>query len=255
MATGDIPRTGGEDLRRELCNWLRLVELSGTREILLPRVALAEADSSSPGVSQTDSGGRMRDLASLRETVSSCTRCGLHSTRTKVVFGEGDPSSRLMFVGEGPGGDEDQKGEPFVGRAGMLLTRIIQAMGLKREDVYITNVVKCRPPGNRDPDLDEILECLPYLEKQVELVHPEVICTLGLVATQTITGSKSGISNMRGKTYNYKGIAVVPTFHPAACLRKPDTKKMVWEDIKKVMKILDLPIRGVIRDGAGKNKH
>jgi DNA polymerase len=171
-----------------------------------------------------------------------------------MVFGEGDPSSRLMFIGEGPGRDEDLQGRPFVGRAGMLLTKIIQAMGLRRKDVYITNIVKCRPPGNRNPEPDEISECLPYLEKQIELIKPEVICTLGNVATQTLTGMRSGITSMRGRFYTYRDIRLMPTFHPAACLRKPETKRLVWEDIKQVMKVLDLPIRGVMRDGPSKSK-
>jgi DNA polymerase len=159
-----------------------------------------------------------------------------------------------MFIGEGPGRDEDLSGEAFVGKAGMLLTRIIEAMGLTREDVYITNIVKCRPPNNRNPELDEISECLPYLEKQIDTIHPEVICTLGVVATQAITGMRRGISAMRGRPHDYRGFTVIPTFHPAACLRYPSNKKLVWEDIKKVMKTLGLPIRGVMRNGPSKNK-
>jgi DNA polymerase len=172
-----------------------------------------------------------------------------------MVFGEGSPSSRLVFVGEGPGRDEDLQGRPFVGRAGMLLTKIIQAMGLERKDVYITNIVKCRPPGNRNPEPDEISECLPYLEEQIEIIGPEVICTLGNVATQTLTGMRSGITSMRGRFYDYRGVRLMPTFHPAACLRRAATKRYVWEDIKKIMEVLGLPIRGVMRDGSSQNKH
>ena len=242
--TAEIDR---ESLRTELCNWLRLLEISGTEDILLMK-----------GWSQGESeprSGVATSLAALEEEMVSCTRCELHSTRTNLVYGEGSPSSRLMFIGEGPGRDEDLSGRPFVGRAGKLLTKIIEAMGLKRDDVYITNIVKCRPPGNRNPELDEISECLPYLEKQVEMIRPEIICTLGVVATQTITGTRRGIGATRGRVHDYKGINVIPTFHPAACLRFPANKKLVWEDIKEVMRFLDLPIRGAMRNGPGKNKH
>jgi uracil-DNA glycosylase family 4 len=209
------------------------------------------------GTSQvaTSPGSSVGALSDLIDRMSSCTGCDLHKTRTNTVFGEGSPSSRLMFVGEGPGRDEDLQGRPFVGRAGMLLTKIIQAMGLERKDVYITNIVKCRPPGNRNPEPDEISECLPYLEKQIELIGPEVICTLGNVATQTLTGLRSGITSMRGRFYDYRGVRLMPTFHPAACLRRAATKRYVWEDIKKIMEVLGLPIRGVMRDGSSKNKH
>ena len=208
-------------------------EYIGTEHILLKSDWSAGADESCAN-------GRA-PLETLREEVLSCTRCGLHATRSNTVYGEGDPSARLMFVGEGPGRDEDLSGRPFVGKAGMLLTRIIGAMGLKREEVYITNIVKCRPPGNRNPELDEISECLPFLEKQIELIRPEIICTLGVVATQTITGSRRGIGAMRGRVHDYKGINVVPTFHPAACLRYPANKKFVWEDVKEIMKFLERP--------------
>ncbi len=158
-----------------------------------------------------------------------------------------------MFVGEAPGADEDRQGRPFVGRAGQLLTKIIAAMGLEREDTYITNILKCRPPGNRNPEADEICGCLPYLEKQIEVIQPEIICTLGLFATQTLTGIRDPIGRMRGNTYEYRGIPLIPTYHPAACLRNPSSKKLVWEDIKRVMKALGLPIRGGMKYGAGKN--
>jgi DNA polymerase len=160
-----------------------------------------------------------------------------------------------MFVGEGPGADEDRTGRPFVGRAGALLTKIIQAMGLERGDVYIANIVKCRPPGNRDPEPDEISECLPYLEKQIDIIRPRVICSLGRVATQTLIRERTGISLLRGRFFEYRGIKLMPTFHPAACLRQPSSKRLVWEDIKKVMKELGLPIRGVTRNGHSKNRN
>ena len=261
----------GDDLRTQASNWLQLMELAGTTEVVLastptgrplerrrpPDVADAPGVSGDrrPGVPSPRGEAAGGSLAALTAKVVDCDRCGLHGTRTKVVFGEGDPRSRLIFVGGGPGRDEDISGRPFVGRAGMLLTRIIEAMGLTRSDVYITNIVKCRPPGNRNPEPDEISECLPYLEKQIELIEPEVICTLGLVATQTLTGLRRGITSMRGRFYEYRGIKLMPTFHPAACLRKPATKKDVWKDIQEIMKVLDLPVGGGMRHGAGKNKH
>jgi uracil-DNA glycosylase family 4 len=260
-----------DGLLEQLGNYLKLLELSGTSEILLPAVpsadlagalacagGWAERAAAKAGAGATDastdglSGG---GIESLRLDVEGCRACELHQGRTNVVFGEGNPSARLMFVGEGPGADEDAQGRPFVGRAGALLTKIIQAMGISRDDVYIANVVKCRPPGNRTPEPDEISSCLPYLEKQIALVRPEVICTLGNVATRTLAGEHRPISEMRLSLYAYRGIDLVPTFHPAACLRNPDSKKDVWEDIKKVMKLLGLPIRGVKTDGAGTNRN
>jgi uracil-DNA glycosylase family 4 len=245
MKDGMDTRIEGEDLREQVCNYLRLLEMAGVTEIVLP--------GTSTGV------GCGRDLEAVMEAARreahACTACHLHEGRTNVVFGEGDASARLMFVGEGPGADEDLQGRPFVGRAGALLTKIIEAMGLAREEVYIANVVKCRPPGNRTPEPDEILSCLPYLEKQIDLVGPEVICTLGNVATQTLTGERRPIGEMRLETFDYRGIALVPTYHPAACLRNPDSKKLVWQDIKKVMKRLGLPIRGVRRNGPGTNRN
>lgn len=230
------------DLKGELCNLLRLIDRCGIEEIYFP-AAKANPVKSSP--EQT--------LTSLSGLVESCNRCELHKKRTNVVFGEGNPRANLMFIGEAPGRDEDLKGRPFVGRAGMLLTKIIKAMGLSREDVYITNVVKCRPPGNRNPALDEIIECLPYLEKQIELIKPKVICALGSVAAQTLTGKHTGISSLRGRFHEYLDIPVMPTFHPAACLRKPAIKRLVWEDVKQIMEFLGLPIQGVMHNGASKS--
>jgi DNA polymerase len=292
MATGLSSQIGREDLREQLCNLLRLLEHSGTKEIMLtggqllgnvPSDVSADADGlvGDGGMEEISMGeaaagaramcggrpvgdgspeaeaavGAEGGLGRVRREVGTCTMCHLHKGRTNTVLGEGNASARLMFVGEGPGADEDLQGRPFVGRAGMLLTKIIEAMGLRREDVYIGNIVKCRTPGNRVPEPDEIAACLPYLEKQIELVKPQVICTLGNVATQTITGERAPISGMRGKMYDYRGVKVIPTFHPAACLRNPAYKKLVWEDIKNVMKVLDLPIRGVIINGPGKNRN
>jgi DNA polymerase len=168
-----------------------------------------------------------------------CTRCKLGTLgRRQVVFGVGNPSARLMFVGEGPGADEDRQGEPFVGRAGQLLDRIIEAVGLRREDVYIANVVKCRPPGNRNPEPDEIETCIPYLKRQVAAVQPAVLVALGKFAAQTLAGVGTPISRMRGKWYEFEGIPLMPTFHPAYVLRNPqEGRPLVWEDMLKVVDV------------------
>jgi uracil-DNA glycosylase len=181
--------------------------------------------------------GDVTSLEELQADIGDCRRCKLHSGRTHVVFGVGNPNARLMFVGEGPGRDEDLQGEPFVGRAGQLLTDIItKGMGLRREDVYIANVVKCRPPQNRNPEPDEVAACEPFLKKQIELIRPEIIVALGKFAVQTLTQSKIPITRLRGTWHAYMGIKLMPTFHPAYLLRNPADKKLVWEDIKKVMK-------------------
>ena len=177
-------------------------------------------------------------LAGVREELGECTRCPLHRTRKTIVFGEGSAKARLVFVGEAPGEEEDNQGRPFVGRAGQLLTKIIGAMGLKREDVYICNILKCRPPGNRNPKDDEIAACEPFLVKQLEALNPEVICALGTFAARTLLRTDVPISAMRGRFHDYHGRRLMPTYHPAYLLRNPDAKKLVWEDVQKIMKIL-----------------
>jgi len=175
-------------------------------------------------------------LEELRAAIGDCRRCKLCSGRTNLVFGVGNPRANLMFVGEGPGRDEDLQGEPFVGRAGQLLTDIItKGIGLRREDVYIANVVKCRPPNNRDPEPDEVAACEPFLKKQIDLIGPEIIVALGRFAVQTLLQSKMPITKLRGNWHSYHGIKLMPTFHPAYLLRNPADKKLVWEDIKKVI--------------------
>jgi uracil-DNA glycosylase family 4 len=178
-----------------------------------------------------------KSLEELRAAIGDCRRCKLCAGRTHLVFGVGNPKARLMFIGEGPGRDEDLQGEPFVGRAGQLLTDIItKGMGLRREDVYIANVVKCRPPENRNPEPDEVASCEPFLKKQIELIRPEIIIALGKFAVQTLLQSKIPITKLRGNWHSYHGIKLMPTFHPAYLLRNPGDKKLVWEDIKKVIK-------------------
>jgi uracil-DNA glycosylase family 4 len=184
---------------------------------------------------------RATTLEALRAELGDCQRCKLAGGRTHIVFGVGNPRARLVFVGEGPGHDEDLKGEPFVGRAGQLLTEIItKGMRLRREDVYIANVVKCRPPGNRNPEPDEVAACEPFLLRQLELIRPEVIVALGKFAVQTLLRSKAPISQMRGRWYDYHGMRLMPTFHPAYLLRNPADKRLVWEDIQKVMHALGI---------------
>jgi DNA polymerase len=177
-----------------------------------------------------------KSLEELRAAIGDCQRCKLASGRTHLVFGVGNPKAKLMFIGEGPGRDEDLQGEPFVGRAGQLLNDIItKGMGLKRQDVYIANVVKCRPPENRNPEPDEVASCEPFLKKQIDLVRPEIIIALGKFAVQALLQTKAPITKLRGHWHQYHGIRLMPTFHPAYLLRNPGDKKLVWEDIKKVM--------------------
>ncbi len=179
-------------------------------------------------------------LAALEKKFADCQICALAKTRTKLVFGSGSASARLMFVGEAPGFDEDQQGQPFVGAAGQLLTKIIEAMKLKREDVYIANCLKCRPPGNRNPQPEEIEACSPILARQIEIIAPVVICALGKFAAQTLLKTDAPISRLRGKFHDFNGIKLMPTFHPAYLLRNPADKKVVWEDMQMIMRELGI---------------
>jgi DNA polymerase len=182
-------------------------------------------------------------LVDLRSVLGECTRCKLAPHRTQIVFGVGNPTARLMFVGEGPGQDEDRLGEPFVGRAGKLLTEIItKGMRLAREDVYIANVVKCRPPQNRNPEPDEVGACEPFLLRQIQIIAPEVIVALGKFAAQTLLRTTTPITRLRGVWHDYHGIPLMPTFHPAYLLRNPGDKRLVWEDVKQVMGVLGITV-------------
>lgn len=182
-------------------------------------------------------------LDELRAVLGDCTRCKLAPGRTHVVYGTGNPEAEVMFIGEGPGEEEDRQGLPFVGRAGGLLTDIItKGMGLRREDVYIANVIKCRPPNNRNPELDEIAACEPFLRRQISLVRPRVIVALGKFAAQVLLRSRVPISKLRGVWSQYDGVPLMPTFHPAYLLRNPADKRLVWEDIKKVLEHLGRPV-------------
>lgn len=179
-----------------------------------------------------------KSLKLIREELGDCTRCKLHSSRKTLVFGVGNPNARLMFVGEAPGRDEDLQGIPFVGRAGKLLTKIIESIDLKRDDVYIANVIKCRPPDNRNPDPEEIETCEPFLFSQIDAIKPLVIVALGTFASRTLLRSEEVISKLRGQVYDYRGSKLIPTFHPAFLLRSPTRKRDVWEDMKKARSIL-----------------
>lgn len=189
-------------------------------------------------------GDRAEVLRQCSEEVAECTRCRLAETRTKTVFGVGDPQARLMFIGEAPGRDEDLKGEPFVGRAGQLLDKIIAAMGLRRDEVYIANILKCRPPGNRDPMADETASCTPFLVRQIRAIQPEIIVALGKPAANYLLSNTESLGRMRGRAHHYEGIVVYVTYHPAYLLRNPAGKVKTWEDIQRVMRDLDLPLPG-----------
>ena len=178
-------------------------------------------------------------LQMIRDELGDCTRCKLHDKRTNIVYGVGNADAPLVFVGEAPGADEDRTGEPFVGAAGQLLTKMIEAMGLGREDVYICNILKCRPPGNRNPEPDEIAECEPFLKKQLAAIRPRMIVALGKFAAQCLLRSDAPISRLRGSWKEYEGIPLMPTYHPAFLLRTPSAKREVWADLQEVMRELD----------------
>jgi uracil-DNA glycosylase family 4 len=181
---------------------------------------------------------RVLSLDQIRNEMGDCRRCKLHRTRRTLVFGEGNENAKLMIVGEGPGYDEDMQGKPFVGKAGQLLTRILEAIHLRRDEVYIANIIKCRPPQNRNPEIDEIQSCSPFLLKQIEAIKPKIICALGTFAAQTLLQTESKISTLRGRFHDFGGIRVMPTYHPAYLLRNPERKKDVWEDMKQVAEAL-----------------
>ena len=235
----EIPR---DELRRQVRLHLLFLKESGVDALRIPRRAARPvggvpaaptglADDSDPG----------RALAALRAEIGNCTRCRLCEGRTHLVFGVGNPRARLMFVGEGPGYEEDRQGIPFVGRAGQLLNRIIEAMKMSRDDVYIANVVKCRPPENRAPLPDESATCIPFLRRQIETIRPRAVCTLGGVAVQALLETTVPISRIRGEFRSLPdGTPVMPTFHPAYILRNPGKKKEVWEDMKKILDLLAL---------------
>ena len=189
-------------------------------------------------------GAAPETLEAVREDLGECTRCKLHGGRTKLVFGVGSPTADLVFVGEAPGRDEDRQGIPFVGRAGQLLTRIIAAIGLSRDEVYIANVIKCRPPNNRNPEPDEVATCEPFLFRQLDVIRPRVVVALGGFAIRTLLRTDEAVSRLRGRVFDYRGAKLIPTFHPAFLLRSPERKRDVWEDMKRVRALLAEPESG-----------
>ena len=184
-------------------------------------------------------------LEEVRKELGDCKRCKLHRGRKTIVFGEGNEKATLMLVGEGPGYDEDVQGRPFVGKAGQLLTKILQSINLPREEVYIANIIKCRPPQNRNPEPDEIQSCHPFLIKQIGVIQPKIICALGTFSAQTLLETDTKITALRGKLFDLVGIKVIPTYHPAFLLRNPDKKREVWEDMKKIAELLGLGISSI----------
>lgn len=207
---------------RDLRSYIEAERASGVENLIRPKRPMAEL------------------LAPVKKEVFSCRRCPLHKTKSNYVFSDGDPGARLMFIGEAPGEDEDIQGVPFVGRAGQLLTKMIEAMDLRRQDVYICNVIKCRPPENRPPLPEEVAACKGYLLKQIDIISPKVICCLGKHATEALLDTEVFITKIRGKEFDFNGITLIPTYHPAYLLRNPPAKKEVWKDLKKIIKILSL---------------
>ncbi len=249
------------DRSADVVEWVRYLRDIGVRELNAPKPAAAAARREPPALqaaphrkavpppatSNADEqgpalpmfGGEPPEdpaarLEEIRADLGECTRCKLHEGRTNIVFGVGNPGAGLMFIGEGPGADEDAQGEPFVGRAGKKLDEMIKAIGLAREEVYIANIVKCRPPDNRDPQPDEVGTCSPFLYRQIEAIRPRVIVTLGSPATKTLLNTRVGITKLRGSWHSYAGIPVLPTVHPAYLLRAytPENRRKVWEDLK-----------------------
>jgi DNA polymerase len=259
LVSGDARTVDAEaaDVCAELRRHLLWLADSGVREVVsgppapAPPVPAPTAGAPGEPPPRPSSGGRYgvsdkgcgsAPLLAVREQLGECTRCKLGRGRTKLVFGVGDARAELMFVGEGPGEDEDLQGEPFVGRAGQLLTKMIEAMGYRREEVYIANVVKCRPPGNRNPEPDEIEACEPFLRAQIDAVRPKVIVALGKFAAQTLLRDTSPIGKLRGRWFTYEGVRLMPTFHPAYLLRSPNEKGRAWDDLQLVMKELGKPV-------------
>ncbi len=267
MSAGNVPTP--EELARQARQHLASLQAAGVE--WLPNAALAPAASPATSVASTPAESaphslfdaheridpvnpsatqqplsleqRHQELTVLAQTVAKCTRCAeLASTRTQTVFGEGPVDAELCFIGEAPGADEDATGRPFVGAAGQLLNRIITACGMKREEVYIGNILRCRPPGNRLPLADEAANCREYLERTLELVRPKFICCLGACAAQNLLGTTLSIGKLRGKFHDYRGMAVLCTYHPAYLLRNPNAKKDVWEDMKKLLARMGRPV-------------
>ncbi len=235
-----------DSLRAAGVEWVPTAKKGGSGPSLFPQESSVSAAENAPSTATASLSSEQKtvELKVLAERVAQCARCpGLAATRTQTVFGVGNVDAELCFVGEAPGADEDAQGEPFVGAAGQLLNRIIAACGMKREDVYICNILRCRPPGNRLPLPQEAANCREYLEKQLELVQPKFICALGACAAQNLLNTTLSIGRLRGRFHDYRGIAVLCTYHPAYLLRNPAAKKDVWEDMKKLMERMGKPVK------------
>ena len=213
-------------------------------ETVLPAAAeISTSVTQNPAVEASESLDRPSALRLIREDIGDCTRCRLHKQgRKQIVFGVGNPNAELMFIGEAPGADEDEQGEPFVGRAGQLLNNMIKAMGLRREDIYIANIIKCRPPNNRTPERDECDTCSPFLMRQIQVIKPKAIVALGAVAAKTLLAVNASMGELRGRWYDFRGTKLAVTYHPAFLLRDPRQKKETWKDLQMVMRELGLPI-------------
>jgi len=247
MSGRDARKAGGPDARGELLDIVRAARRSLIAQIGVSDLGHGGSAKSAPRRSEVHRpkiscgpADSPDGLAAVREEMEKCHRCPLGKGRKNLVFGEGNPHADLVFVGEAPGADEDEQGRPFVDRAGQLLTKIIAAMGLKREDVYICNILKCRPPGNRNPQPDEIAACEPYLVRQLQAISPRFVCALGSFAARTLLKTESPITSLRGRFHDYHGIRLMPTYHPAYLLRNPDAKKLVWQDVQMIMKELEV---------------
>ncbi|MFH1665363.1 MAG: uracil-DNA glycosylase [Candidatus Omnitrophota bacterium] len=234
-----------KDIVNSVKKMIESEKLAGVREVCLPGGRIESQSRGGKCVKPSGNAEKAvkdNDLESLKAEVMCCLRCPLAETRTNVVFGEGNIKADLMFIGEAPGRDEDEQGRPFVGRAGQLLTKIIESIGLKREDVYIANILKCRPPDNRNPLPGEIAACSPQLIRQIELIKPKVICALGKFSAQTLLASETSISSLRGKFHDYRGVKLMPTYHPAYLLRNSGGKKDVWADMQLIAKELGIQV-------------
>jgi DNA polymerase len=237
--TEPVAQTSGDQIQRELLALVKSVKSQlANAENMYVRVdgkkQLPQIKQRKPVVETPEN--LLHDLSLV---AADCRLCGLARTRKKVVFGDGDPHAKIVFVGEAPGADEDEQGLPFVGRAGQLLTNIIAAMGLERKEVYICNIIKCRPPGNRNPLPEEIRSCEPYLKQQLRLISPQMICALGSFAAKTLLKTETAITLLRGRFHSYEGIPLMPTYHPAYLLRNPSAKKQVWDDVQLIMKEME----------------
>ena len=238
--TESLSPSSSDQIRKELLSLVKSIK----GQVLNSKNLYVELDWKKPLPAQKNNKAVTENneepLNDLGREVLGCQRCSLARTRKNIVFGDGNVSAKIVFVGEAPGADEDEQGLPFVGRAGQLLTNIIKAMGLARKDVYICNILKCRPPGNRNPLPEEIRLCEPFLKQQLQLISPQIICALGSFAAKTLLKTETPITALRGRFQTYEGIKLMPTYHPAYLLRNPSAKKQVWEDVQLIMKEIEL---------------